>query len=167
MHVLDFERPLAELEEKIAALRSVQESSLDAVEDVDVSAQVRKLTRRLRRLQRDTYAKLNDWQRLHVARHPDRPYAREFIDGMCPDFIELHGDRAYRDDPSIVGGIGHLGSIPVVIIGQQKGRDTKEKLRRNFGMPHPEGYRKALRLMELAEKFRKPVVTLLGEVWFG
>lgn len=157
MHRLEFERPLAELEEKIIALRALQ----DAGDEVDVRAQVRKLTKRLQRLQRDTYAKLSGWQRTQVARHPDRPYTLDVVSGLCPDFIELHGDRAFRDDPSIVGGLGHLDGIPVMLIGQQKGRDTKEKLHRNFGMPHPEGYRKSLRLMRLAERFRKPIVTLL------
>ncbi|MBI3089916.1 MAG: acetyl-CoA carboxylase carboxyltransferase subunit alpha [Candidatus Tectomicrobia bacterium] len=157
MHLLDFERPLAELEEKIATLRAFQASN----EEVEVRAEVRKLMKRLRRLQRDTFAKLSGWQRTQVARHPNRPYVLDIIGGLCADFIELHGDRAFRDDPSIVGGIGHLDGIPVLIVGQQKGRDTKEKLYRNFGMAHPEGYRKALRLMRLAEKFRKPILTLL------
>jgi acetyl-CoA carboxylase carboxyl transferase subunit alpha len=151
--VLDFEKPLVELEGRIAELRSSPRP--------DAPAQVAQLEERLRRLQRKTFARLSAWERVQLARHPRRPYTLDLIALLTQEFLELHGDRLFGDDPAIVGGLARLGSRPVIVIGHQKGRDTQEKLQRNFGMPHPEGYRKALRLMRLAEKFAKPVVTLI------
>jgi acetyl-CoA carboxylase carboxyl transferase subunit alpha len=152
--VLDFEQPLVELENEIAALRAAQEPARHREE-------IARLEERLARLRAKTYAALTAWQRTQLARHPGRPHTRDFVKRLFDDFIELHGDRVYGDDPAIVGGLARFEGRSVVVIGHQKGRDTREKLARNFGMPHPEGYRKALRLMELAEKFAKPVLTLI------
>jgi acetyl-CoA carboxylase carboxyl transferase subunit alpha len=151
--VLDFEKPLVELEGRIAELRQSPRP--------DAPAQAAQLEERLRRLQRKIFARLSAWERVQLARHPRRPYTLDLIGLLTREFLELHGDRLYGDDPAIVGGLARLGTRPVVVIGHQKGRDTQEKLQRNFGMPHPEGYRKALRLMRLAEKFSKPVITLI------
>jgi acetyl-CoA carboxylase carboxyl transferase subunit alpha len=153
---LDFEQPIAELEAKIEELRFVQEDSA-----VDISQEIARLQKKSQALTKDIYAGLNAWQVAQVARHPQRPYALDYINAILTDFVELHGDRAFADDPAIVGGIGRFNGRPVMAIGHQKGRDTKEKLLRNFGMPRPEGYRKALRLMKLAEKFGMPVVTFI------
>ena len=142
---LDFEQPIAELEGKIEELRFVQDDSA-----VDISEEIARLQKKSAALTRDIYAKLSAWQISQVARHPQRPYTLDYIQALFTDFEELHGDRAFADDPSIVGGLGRFGNRTVMVIGQQKGRDTKEKLYRNFGMPKPEGYRKALRLMRLA-----------------
>jgi acetyl-CoA carboxylase carboxyl transferase subunit alpha len=151
--VLDFEKPLVELEGRIAELRQSPRP--------DAPAQAAQLEERLRRLQRKIFARLSAWERVQLARHPRRPYTLDLIGLLTREFLELHGDRLYGDDAAIVGGLARLGTRPVVVIGHQKGRDTQEKLQRNFGMPHPEGYRKALRLMRLAEKFSKPVITLI------
>jgi acetyl-CoA carboxylase carboxyl transferase subunit alpha len=152
--VLDFEQPLVELESEIAALRAAEDPARHRDE-------IARLEDRLLRLRAKTYAALTAWQRTQLARHPRRPHTRDFIKRLFEDFIELHGDRVYGDDAAVVAGLARFESRSVVVIGHQKGRDTREKLARNFGMPHPEGYRKALRLMELGEKFRKPVVTFI------
>ena len=153
---LDFEQPVAELEGKIEQLRYGQDESA-----VDISGEIARLQKKSASLTKDVYAKLSAWQISQVARHPQRPYTLDYIKALFTDFEELHGDRAFADDPSIVGGTARFGGQSVVVIGHQKGRDTKEKLFRNFGMPKPEGYRKALRLMRLAEKFSMPVFTFV------
>ncbi len=154
--ILDFERKILELETKLDELRS-----LSKLQDADFSSEIRKMHKKLSTLKRDTFSKLNRWQRTQLARHPARPYALDYIREIAPDFLELHGDRSFGDGPSIVAGFGTMDERSVMFIGIQKGRDVKEKMYRNFGMPHPEGYRKALRCMHLAEKFKHPVVTLL------
>ena len=153
---LDFEQPIAELEAKIEELRFVQDDSA-----LDISEEIRRLQKKSQTLTKEVYAKLNAWQVSQVARHPQRPYTLDYIAGMFTDFAELHGDRAFADDAAIVGGMARFNGEPVMVIGQQKGRDTKEKIYRNFGMPRPEGYRKALRLMRLAEKFNMPIFTFI------
>ena len=154
--VLDFEKPIIALENQIKEVRQNAEQ-----EGKDVQAEVAKLEEKARRASEEIYSRLTRWQRVQVARHPQRPYTLDYIERMMEDFIELHGDRAFGDDPAIVAGAGKLGPNKIILIGQQKGRDTKQKLYRNFGMPNPEGYRKALRLMKLAAKFRRPVVCLV------
>ena len=153
---LDFEQPVAELESKIEDLRFVQDDSA-----VDISEEIRRLRKKSDSITKEIYAKLSAWQISQVARHPQRPYTRDYIDSLFSGFEEIHGDRLFADDPSVIGGIARFNDSSVVVIGHQKGRDTKEKLHRNFGMPKPEGYRKALRLMELAEKFKMPVLTFV------
>ena len=153
---LDFEQPIAELESKIEELRFVQDDSA-----VDISAEIGKLAKKSQTLTKDIYAKLTAWQISQVARHPQRPYTLDYIGMMMTDFEELHGDRSYAEDPALVGGLARFNGQTVMVMGQQKGRDTKERQFRNFGMPRPEGYRKALRLMKLAEKFGVPIVTLV------
>jgi acetyl-CoA carboxylase carboxyl transferase subunit alpha len=153
---LDFEQPLAELEAKIEELRYVQEDSA-----LDISEEISRLQKKGQVLTREIYAKLNAWQIAQVARHPQRPYALDYFNGIFTDFEELHGDRTFADDPAIVGGLARFNGEACMVIGHQKGRDTKEKIYRNFGMPKPEGYRKALRLMKLAEKFGIPVYTFI------
>jgi acetyl-CoA carboxylase carboxyl transferase subunit alpha len=153
---LEFEQPIAELEAKIEELRYVQDDSA-----VDISEEIARLQKKSASLTRDIYGKLSAWQISQVARHPQRPYTLDYVQGLFGDFEELHGDRAFAEDWSIVGGIGRFGNQAVMVIGHQKGRDTKDKLYRNFGMPKPEGYRKALRLMKLAEKFGLPVLTFV------
>jgi acetyl-CoA carboxylase carboxyl transferase subunit alpha len=153
---LDFEQPIAELQGRIDELRYVHEDSA-----VDISDEINRLTKKSQQLTRDIYSKLTAWQIAQVARHPQRPYTLDYIGGLFSDFRELHGDRAYADDPAIVGGLARFNGQPCMVIGHQKGRDTKEKIRRNFGMPRPEGYRKALRLMKLAEKFALPLFTFV------
>lgn len=153
---LDFEQPIAELESKIEELRFVQDDSA-----LDISEEIRRLQKKSQTLTKDVYAKLNAWQVSQVARHPQRPYTLDYVAGLFTEFSELHGDRAYADDAAIVGGMARFNGEPVMVIGHQKGRDTKEKIHRNFGMPRPEGYRKALRLMRLAEKFGMPVFTFI------
>jgi acetyl-CoA carboxylase carboxyl transferase subunit alpha len=153
---LDFEQPVAELEGKIEQLRYGQADSA-----VDISAEIERLQKKSASLTKDVYAKLSAWQISQVARHPQRPYTLDYIAALFPDFEELHGDRAFADDPSVVGGLARFGGQSVMVIGHQKGRDTKEKLFRNFGMPKPEGYRKALRLMRMAERFSIPVLTFV------
>lgn len=150
---LDFEKPVVELKQKIEELRKFMASS-----GLDLSGELKNLEERLEELNQNLYSNLTAWQRVQLARQPGRPTTLDFIHGLCNEFIELHGDRNYRDDPSTVGGIGMIGDLPVTIIGHQKGRDTKENIFRNFGMANPEGYRKSLRLMKQAEKFGRPVV---------
>ena len=151
---LDFEQPLLELETRLATLQAQEDSPR-------LREEIAKLEERLERQRQKTYASLTAWQRTQLARHPKRPHARDYIRVLFDDFIELHGDRLYGDDAAIVSGLARFEGQGVVVIGHQKGRDTREKIARNFGMPHPEGYRKALRLMQLAEKFGKPVLTLI------
>ena len=153
---LDFEQPIAELEAKIEELRFVGDDS-----EINITDEVARLRTKSESLTRSIFAKLSAWQIAQVARHPMRPYTLDYLDMIAPDFQELHGDRMYADDPAIVGGVGRIDGRPIMFIGQQKGRDTKERVRRNYGMPKPEGYRKAQRLMRMAEKFRLPVVTLI------
>ncbi|QIL75032.1 acetyl-CoA carboxylase carboxyltransferase subunit alpha [Hymenobacter sp. HDW8] len=154
--LLDFEQPIAALEGK---LREMQQLALDS--QVDVSEAVAALEAKIKALKKETYANLTRWQRVQLSRHPDRPYTLDYIDGMASKFIELHGDRTVADDKAMVGGFADLDGRSVMFIGQQKGRNTKQRQFRNFGMPNPEGYRKALRLMKLAEKFNKPIITLI------
>lgn len=153
---LDFEQPVAELEAKIEQLRFVQDDSA-----VDISGEIGRLESKSAALVKDIYSKLTPWQIALVARHPQRPYSLDYIDMIFTDFVEMHGDRSYADDQAIVGGMARFNGQACVVIGHQKGRDTKEKILRNFGMPRPEGYRKALRLMKLAEKFGLPVFTFI------
>jgi acetyl-CoA carboxylase carboxyl transferase subunit alpha len=154
---LDFEQGIAELENRIDALQV----SHDDHDDLDISKELEQLQKKNKKLLEDTYKNLSAWQISQVARHPQRPYTLDYIAALFTDFEELHGDRAYADDPAIVGGIGRFEGIPVMVIGHQKGRDVKERQYRNFGMPRPEGYRKALRLFKLAEKFGLPIITLI------
>ena len=153
---LDFEQPIAELEAKIEELRYEQDDSA-----VDISEQIQRLQKQSQALTKELYAKLTPWQVSQVARHPQRPYTLDYVAELFTEFEELHGDRSFADDYSIVGGLARFGGQSVMVIGHQKGRDTKEKILRNFGMPRPEGYRKAMRLMRLAEKFAIPVVTFV------
>jgi acetyl-CoA carboxylase carboxyl transferase subunit alpha len=148
MTFLDFEQPIAELETKIDELRFVQDDSA-----VDISEEIERLQKKSQALLKDIYAKLSPWQVSQIARHPQRPYTLDYIADIFTDFHELHGDRAFADDLSIVGGMARFNGTPVMVLGHQKGRDTKERALRNFGMSKPDGYRKALRLMKLAEKF--------------
>ncbi|WP_303311680.1 acetyl-CoA carboxylase carboxyltransferase subunit alpha [Hymenobacter sp. BT730] len=154
--LLDFEQPIAALEGK---LREMQQLAHDS--QVDVSEAVAALEAKIKALKKETYANLTRWQRVQLSRHPDRPYTLDYIEGMTSNFVELHGDRTVGDDKAMVGGFAELGGRTVMVIGQQKGRNTKQRQFRNFGMPNPEGYRKALRLMKLAEKFNKPIITLI------
>ena len=153
---LSFEQPIAELESKIEELRFVQEDSA-----VDISEEIDRLSQKSQQLTKDLYAKLTPWQVSQIARHPQRPYTMDYVNEIFTDFHELHGDRTYADDQSIVGGLARFNGQSCMVIGHQKGRDTKERAMRNFGMPKPEGYRKALRLMKLAEKFNLPVFTFV------
>src|SRR5512132_3422155 len=153
---LEFEQPIAELQAKIDELRYVHEDSA-----VDISDEINRLTKKSQQLTRDIYSKLTAWQIAQVARHPQRPYTLDYVGGLFSEFRELHGDRSFADDPAIVGGFARFNGAACMVIGHQKGRDTKEKIRRNFGMPRPEGYRKALRLMKLAEKFGLPLFTFV------
>jgi acetyl-CoA carboxylase carboxyl transferase subunit alpha len=153
---LDFEKPIIELEDKIQELKQ-----LASVQNVAVDEEVNRLAEKAEKLRRDTFSKLTPWQHVQLARHPLRPYTSDYIREIADAFLELHGDRSFSDDPAIVGGLMLIEDKRVVIVGHQKGRNTKENLYRNFGMPHPEGYRKALRLMMLAEKFNLPVVTMI------
>jgi acetyl-CoA carboxylase carboxyl transferase subunit alpha len=152
--ILDFEKPIIELESKIEEMKSISDQ-------LDIEKDIIRLEEKVRLLKEDVYKNLTRWQRVQLARHPERPYTLDYIYAMCESFVELHGDRLFRDDKALVGGLAQLGNHKVVILGQQKGRDTKSNLFRNFGMMNPEGYRKALRLMKLAEKFNKPVITML------
>lgn len=153
---LEFEQPIAELEAKIDELRYVGDDS-----EINISEEVTRLKAKSESLTKSIFARLSAWQIAQVARHPMRPYTADYLSLIAPDFQELHGDRMYADDPAIIGGIGRLEGRPVMFIGHQKGRDTKERVRRNYGMPKPEGYRKAQRLMRMAEKFSLPVVTFI------
>lgn len=156
LNFLDFEQPIADLESKIAELRNVADGSV-----VNISEEIARLEKKSRGLTEQIFANLSAWQVAQLARHPQRPYTLDYLKLICTDFTELKGDRHYRDDPPMVGGLARLEGRPVMVIGQQKGRDTTEKIRRNFGMPRPEGYRKALRLMHLAEKFSLPVLCFI------
>jgi acetyl-CoA carboxylase carboxyl transferase subunit alpha len=153
---LEFEQSISELDAKIEELRFVQDDSA-----VDISEEIARLQKKSNALTKDIYAKLTPWQMAQVARHPQRPFTLDYLNLLFTDFEELHGDRSYADDSSIVGGLARFNGQSVMVIGQQKGRDTKEKILRNFGMPRPEGYRKAMRLMRLAEKFAIPVLTFV------
>jgi len=153
---LEFEQPIAELETRIEELRFVQDDSA-----VDISEEIQRLTKRSQSLTKDIYGKLSPWQVAQVARHPQRPFTLDYVQALFTHFEELHGDRTFSDDASIVGGLARFNGTACMVIGHQKGRDTKEKILRNFGMPKPEGYRKALRLMKLAEKFALPVFTFV------
>jgi acetyl-CoA carboxylase carboxyl transferase subunit alpha len=153
---LDFEQPVAELEGKIETLRFVQDDSA-----VDISEEIGRLEKKSQSLTKDIYAKLSPWQIAQVARHPQRPYTLDYLSRIFTDFDELHGDRSFADDKAIIGGLARFNGQPCMVIGHQKGRDTKDKIYRNFGMPRPEGYRKAERLMKLAEKFQLPVFTFV------
>ena len=152
--VLDFEKPILELEQKIEEMRKYEDN-------LDIADEIKTLESKVNQLRDSIFTNLTRWQRVQLARHPDRPYTMDYLNLMLDDFVELHGDRHFGDDKAIVGGLGTLGGEPVVVIGHQKGRDTKSNVYRNFGMPNPEGYRKALRLMHLAAKFRRPVITML------
>jgi len=151
---LEFEKPILELEQKIEEMRRYADNP-------DIAQEIARIEKRVMQLTQSVYSGLTRWQRVQIARHPERPYTLDYINLMMKDFIELHGDRTFRDDHAVVGGFGKLDDQTIMVIGQQKGRDTKSNVYRNFGMMNPEGYRKALRLMKLAEKFGKPVVTLL------
>ncbi|MCI0516016.1 acetyl-CoA carboxylase carboxyltransferase subunit alpha [candidate division KSB1 bacterium] len=153
---LEFEKPIVELEKKIQELKDYSVNKNIGVDD-----EIHRLEDKVEQLKREIFSKLTRWQRVQVARHPKRPYTLDYIERIFTDFVECHGDRAFQDDPAIIAGIAKLNGQGVVIVGHQKGRDTKQKLYRNFGMPHPEGYRKAMRLMQLAAKFNKPIISLV------
>lgn len=154
--MLDFEKPIIELESKLIEMQQLAFES-----NLDVSEAVKQLEEKIKKLKKDTYSNLTRWQRVQLSRHPDRPYTLDYIHDIADNFIELHGDRQVRDDPAMIGGWAEIAKQTVMIIGQQKGRNTKQRQYRNFGMANPEGYRKALRLMKLAEKFNKPIITLI------
>ena len=154
--LLDFEKPIADLENRLVEMKKL---ALD--NNVDVSMAVSQLETNIETLKKETFANLTRWQRVQLSRHPERPYTLDYIEQMCDEFIEIYGDRTVGDDKAMVGGFGKIGDQSIMIIGQQKGRNTKQRQLRNFGMPNPEGYRKALRLMKMAEKFGKPIVTLI------
>jgi acetyl-CoA carboxylase carboxyl transferase subunit alpha len=153
---LDFEKPIEDLELKIEELKRLSNGK-----EIDISGEIKRLEKKAKELRSDIFSTLTPWQKTLVARHQDRPYTLDYVNLMADSFIELHGDRRFSDDPAIVGGLAKIDDETVIIIGHQKGRGTKERISRNFGQPHPEGYRKALRLMRLAEKFKKPVVTFI------
>ncbi len=152
----DFEKPLGELQQQIEKVKQVEDKN-----KLDMSATVAELEAKLETAKKEVYSHLTGWQRVQISRHPERPYSLQYIELICDDFIELHGDRTFGDDKAIIGGFGTINGQTAMFIGHQKGRNTKERQYRNFGMPNPEGYRKALRLMKLAEKFNKPVITLI------
>ena len=154
--LLDFEQPIAVLEGKLREMKKLAEDS-----QIDVSEAVKALEEKIKQLKKETYANLTRWQRVQLSRHADRPYTLDYIEGFTTKFVELHGDRNVRDDKAMVGGFGEMDGRTIMFIGQQKGRNTKQRQLRNFGMPNPEGYRKALRLMKMAEKFGKPIVTFI------
>ncbi len=156
MNGLDFEKPVTELEKKIQELKK-----FITEKKIDLSAEVKRLEERLESLRKETYGNLTPWQRVQIARHPKRPYTLDYIDMIMTDFIEIHGDRCYGDDKALITGLAKLDKQNIVVMGHQKGKDTKENLRRNFGCAHPEGYRKALRVMQLAEKFRLPIAVFI------
>ncbi|AQX53511.1 acetyl-CoA carboxylase carboxyl transferase subunit alpha [Priestia flexa] len=153
---LEFERPIVELRNKIAELKEFATNT-----DVDLSTEIEKLEKRLEKVEKDIYNHLSPWNRVQIARHPERPTTLDYISRLFTNFLECHGDRYYGDDEAIVGGIAKFQGVPVTVIGHQRGKDTKENIRRNFGMPHPEGYRKALRLMKQAEKFNRPIICFI------
>lgn len=152
--ILDFEKPISELDQKIEEMRKYSDN-------LDIEDEIRELEKKVQELRVSIYSNLTRWQKVQLARHAERPYTLDYIGMMMSDFVELHGDRGFRDDKAVVGGFARLDGEPVMVIGTQKGRDTKSNLYRNFGMPNPEGYRKALRLMKLATKFRRPIITML------
>lgn len=152
----EFERPITNLEKKISDLKE-----MSVLEQMDFSSEIKALEKKLERLIQEVYSSLSPWQRVQLSRHPQRPYAEDYINLMISDFQELHGDRKFRDDAAIIGGIGRFRGQPMLIIGQQKGRGTKEKMKRNFGMAKPEGYRKAIRLMEMAARYSLPILTMV------
>ncbi len=152
----DFEQPILDLEKKIQELQGMSRHG-----GIDFSGEINALQSKLKQLTREVYGKLTPWQRVQLSRHPNRPYTLNYIEHIFTDFQELHGDRKFQDDPAIIGGLGNLGKQPVMVIGQQKGRGTKEKIKRNFGMAKPEGYRKAIRLMDLASRFSIPIITFI------
>ncbi|MDX1628799.1 MAG: acetyl-CoA carboxylase carboxyltransferase subunit alpha [Fulvivirga sp.] len=154
--LLDFEKPIAELEAKLDDMKQIADES-----DVDVTEAVKSLEKKIKSLKKETFNNLTRWQRVQLSRHPERPYTLDYIYEMATDFIELHGDRSVKDDKAMVGGLATIDKQTYMVIGQQKGRNTKQRQERNFGMANPEGYRKALRLMKLAEKFDKPIITLI------
>jgi acetyl-CoA carboxylase carboxyl transferase subunit alpha len=153
---LDFEKPIVDLEKKIQELQNFTREK-----KIDLSAEVKKLQGKLEGLKKDIYSNLSPWQKVQIARHPQRPYTLDYISLMLTDFMELHGDRAFADDKALVGGLAKIGDIKILVMGHQKGRDIKENLKRNFGCAHPEGYRKALRFMQLAQDFNLPIVILI------
>lgn len=153
---LEFEKPVRDLQERIAELKNFTSTT-----DIDLSDEIAKLELRLKKLEDDIYNSMTPWDRVQMARHPNRPTTLDYISHLFEDFFELHGDRAYGDDAAIVAGVAKYHGIPVTVIGHQRGRDTKENIKRTFGMPHPEGYRKALRLMKQAEKFKRPIICLI------
>lgn len=155
-YYLDFEKPLEDLEIKIEELRKLSDGT-----EIDIASEIKRLEKKAKELRSEIFSNLTPWQKTMIARHPERPYTLDYIGMIFEDFIELHGDRRFADDPAIVGGVGKINGIPIVIIGHQKGRSTKERIFRNFGQPNPEGYRKALRLMRLAERFKVPIVTFI------
>jgi len=157
LNYLDFEKPIAELETRVSELRETAASS----DDIDIDAEVSKLETKANKLLRDTYAKLSPWQKAQVARHPDRPHFKDYLAGIADDFVPLAGDRSFADDPAIIGGFARIDGRRVVLLGHEKGDDTAARLKHNFGMAKPEGYRKAIRLMRLADQFHLPVVTLV------
>lgn len=154
--VLDFEKPIVELERKIIEMKAYAEN-----ENVELADEIGRLETRLHKLMNDTYSKLTRWQRYQLAKHQERPYTLDYIERLFSDFVELHGDRLFGDDPALVGGLANFDGNPVMVMGQQKGRTTKEKLYRNFGMMNPEGYRKAIRLMKMAVKFNRPIIVFV------
>lgn len=154
--ILDFEKPIVELEKKISDMKDFAAGA-----NIELSDEIKLLQGKMEKMRRDTFSNLSRWQKVQLARHPRRPYTMDYIKLMTTEFLELHGDRYFADDKAIIGGFARMDGTPVMIIGQQKGRDTKQKLFRNFAMAHPEGYRKALRLFKMAEKFKKPIVILI------
>jgi len=154
--VLDFEKPIVELEKKISDMKDFAAGA-----NIELSGEIKSLQEKMEKMRHDTFSTLTRWQKVQLARHPRRPYTLDYINLMTTDFLELHGDRYFAEDRAVVGGFARMDGTPVMIVGQQKGRDTKQNLYRNFGMMHPEGYRKALRLFKMAEKFNKPIVILI------
>jgi len=155
-YYLEFEKPIEELELKIEELKRGSDGK-----DIDTAGEIRKLEKKVKELRSEIFSSLTPWQKTLIARHPDRPYTMDYINLITNDFVELHGDRRFSDDPAIVAGLAKINDVPVVIVGHQKGRGTKERISRNFGQPQPEGYRKSLRVMKLAERFKRPVITLI------
>lgn len=155
-YYLEFEKPIEELEFNIEELKRLSDGR-----DININSEIKNLEKKAKELRSEIFSTLSPWQKTLIARHPDRPYTLDYINMLSEDFIELHGDRRFSDDPAIVGGFAKINDVPVMVIGHQKGRGTKERIQRNFGQPHPEGYRKAFRLMKLAERFKKPIVTFI------
>lgn len=155
-HILDFEKPIIELKDKINELKQMADKS-----ELDLDKDIKNLEIRLKKLEKDIYESLEPWDRVQIARHPGRPTALDYIEHLFTDFIELHGDRQFRDDPAIITGIARFNGQPITVIGQQRGKNTKENIYRNFASAHPEGYRKALRQMKLAEKFNRPIISFI------